>query len=93
MDHDYTKSTSPSKIDKIKEMKNWNTPKPRGKENRALPTKKTSEIDSCLPLDKRKNLATLPNKYQGTTTVPFRPRNQMEEYNVMYSFLIKGKTK
>ena len=87
IDHDYTK-TSPTKS-KLTDNKNWNSPKPKGKENRAVLSNKKTDIDSPLPLDKRKTLPSTPSKLPGITD-PFKPRNQVEEYNVMYSFLIKG---
>ncbi|XP_064082523.1 histone-lysine N-methyltransferase SETD1-like isoform X2 [Macrobrachium nipponense] len=83
-DHDYTRARTPPKEDKAKAAKITTkvpTPKPRGKENRALQIKKEME-------DKKKSLPTISAK--PTALASFRPRNQIEEYNVLYSFLIKG---
>ncbi|XP_042232871.1 histone-lysine N-methyltransferase SETD1-like isoform X2 [Homarus americanus] len=83
-DHDYTRTRTPPKTDKSKASKTatkFTTPKPRGKENRELQNKKEA-------LDKRK---ALPQVLSKSTALPsFKPRNQMEEYNVLYSFLIRG---
>lgn len=83
-DHDYTRPRTPPDAEKIKVPKlgtsKLSTPKPRGKENRETQVKKEA-------LDKRKLQQVVP---KASTRVAFRPRNQMEEYNVLYSFLIRG---
>ena len=83
-DHDYTRPRTPPEADKIKVSKlgtsKLTPPKPRGKENRETQVKK--EV-----LDKRKVVQLPPRT---SSRVAFRPRNQMEEYNVLYSFLIRG---
>lgn len=86
-DHDYTRARTPPKGEKMKSPKTTNkftTPKPRGKENRAMQIKRETE-------EKRKSAPQLPSKSPLVST--FKPRNQMEEYNVLYSFLIRGKEK
>ena len=84
LDHDYTRPRTPPDADKLKVPKlgasKLTPPKPRGKENRETQVKK--EV-----LDKRKVVQVLPKT---SSRVAFRPRNQMEEYNVLYSFLIRG---
>lgn len=83
-DHDYTRPRTPPDAEKMKVPKLGGskplTPKPRGKENRELQVKKEA-------LDKRK-MTQPPTK--ASSRLAFRPRNQMEEYNVLYSFLIRG---
>ncbi|XP_068207015.1 histone-lysine N-methyltransferase SETD1 [Palaemon carinicauda] len=83
-DHDYTRARTPPKEDKAKAAKiatKVPTPKPRGKENRALQIKKELE-------DKKRSLQIISAKPNALAS--FKPRNQIEEYNVLYSFLIKG---
>lgn len=83
-DHDYTRPRTPPDADKVKASKlgasKTITPKPRGKENREMQVKKEA-------LDKRK---MPPMSSKAASRLAFRPRNQMDEYNVLYSFLIRG---
>lgn len=88
-DHDYTRTrTPPASDDKLqppsKIPPKFTTPKPRGKENRELQQIRKEAAALAVVGDRKRPLPT------SKAVVSFKPRNQIEEYNVLYSFLIRG---
>ncbi|XP_076065509.1 histone-lysine N-methyltransferase SETD1-like isoform X2 [Oratosquilla oratoria] len=83
MDHDYTRPRTPPVAKMGVKTTPKKTPKPTGKENRIAHVHKDAEGDA---FDKRR-LGSKPVLASATT---FKLRNQLDEYNVLYSFLIRG---